>query len=65
MFEHNNGIIKCRKTKKNRQYNSQTEMDKRTNNALKTLKINQHETQPHSNEKRKQAKMNAHKHHSA
>ena len=53
-FEHTNGIIKSRKSK-DRQYNSHTEMDKRTNNALKHytehLRLNNMKHEPHSNEK--------------
>jgi hypothetical protein len=52
-FEDTNGVIRIRKSKKNRQHNGQKEKDKRTNNDLQSihikLKIELHE--PHQNRK--------------
>jgi hypothetical protein len=38
-FEDTNGVIRIRKSKKNRQHNGQKEKDKRTNNDLQSIHI--------------------------
>jgi peptidyl-tRNA hydrolase len=38
-FEDTNGVIRIRKSKKNRQHNGQKEKDKRTNNDLQNIYI--------------------------
>jgi hypothetical protein len=48
-YEDTKGVIRIRKSKKNRQHNGQKKKNKRTNNHLqqlnRTLKIEQHELQ--------------------
>ena len=38
-FEDTNGVIRIRKSKKNRQHNGQKKKDKRTNNNLRNIHI--------------------------
>ena len=48
-YEDTKGVVRIRKSKKNRQHNGQKKKNKRTNNHLqqlnRTLKIEQHELQ--------------------